>query len=88
MPTLTWTPANQRALEELQAMKLAFEAQHKDPLIAFFNINYPWEPATPAHKRMQMASKVADWMIANADTIRDLLKPFDSGVRPASAEKK
>jgi hypothetical protein len=88
MPTPTWTTADQQALEALQARKAEFEAQHKEPLIRYMVNLTSSLYLGPSKAAEDHGRRIADWMISDADTIRDLLKPFDSGVRPANAEEK
>jgi hypothetical protein len=88
MPTPTWTPADQQALEQLVSRKALHENTYRMPVYVFFRDNFPWNASTVEKDRVRMSEKVVDFMIKNADTIRDLLKPFDSGVRPAVAEEK
>lgn len=80
---LKWTQNDQRALDQLVERKAAFEQAHRVPLEGF--VRDTIQPHTGINSGC--ADSVAKWLIHNADTIRDLLLPFDSGVRgPDAAE--
>lgn len=66
----SWTKADQAALDELTARKERVMLEQREPLIEVVN-------------RMPAKSQaLVDWLIHNADAVRDALQPFDSGVRP------
>lgn len=69
--TTKWTQQDQKQLDELTARKAAVIAIYRQPLVS-------------AIEHMPEATvKAADWLITHADTIRDLLEPYDSGIRLA-----
>lgn len=72
----TWTPADDDRLAEMQARKQRVQKARMDPLAALVGEDMP-------HIRQHMANDIAEWMAQHADTLRDLLQPFDSGVRAA-----
>lgn len=69
-----WTAKDEAALAAMLERKATALKEIKDPLVAFIADNMP------RIGRLE-ADDVADWLIENVDHIRDLLEPFDSGVR-------
>lgn len=75
MKTLdTWTPRDEQLLAELIERKERVRIARINPLVEFVGDNMP-------HIRHTSADGIVEWMIENADKLRDLLGPFDSGVR-------
>lgn len=68
-----WTKEDRKQLEELQDRKTKFETSLRQPLIDFV-------VGIPANSKR---SEIADYLIAHADKLRDLLAPFDSRTNPA-----
>lgn len=75
----TWTPADEQLLAELNERKQRVDQQQRQPVVDLLSNGCP-------HVFDREAPDVANWMMANADTLRDLLQPFDSGVRPQKVE--
>jgi len=71
----TWTARDQKTLDELKQRRDDFMRENRDPLY----------DAVRCLKLVALEHEVEDLaeeLIANADKFRDLLAPFDSGVRP------
>lgn len=68
---IRWSPADQQKLNELIERKKPID----DLLARTLTID-----AGPGIAKSQR--KIRTWLIWNADAVRDVLKPFDSGVRP------
>ncbi len=78
MKTETWTRDDDRRLEEMQERKERVLKARLDPLRTLVAEDMP-------HIRSHQADDIADWLVKHADNLRDLLAPFDSGVRVAPA---
>lgn len=78
-----WTHRDEEALQDLQRRKKEFEEAAIAPLQDFLGKNWPFSE----HKKSVVyATKLSGFLIKNAETIRDLLEPYDSGERaPAAA---
>jgi hypothetical protein len=75
---VTWTRADARDFAELTLRFEQWKAQTELPVCEFVAGNWPF------HKpNVENVAVLSKWLMTNADTIRDLLAPFDSGVRPA-----
>lgn len=70
---VTWTRKDQTALDELVQRRAEFMRSSRDPLVR----------ALDQHSRLSRSECqiLGDVLIEHADTFRDLLAPFDSGVR-------
>ena len=69
----TWSRADEYLLEELTTRKERVCKARMMPLLPFVEA-MPFVP-------LSGVELVADYLANNADTLRDLLQPFDSGVR-------
>lgn len=76
-----WGREQEELLQGLLQTKARFEQQSKEPLVQHVRTKYPWV-LTQEKNRGPQSLKLAEWLIAEAGTIRDLLKPFDDGTRP------
>lgn len=72
----TWTKADELALLELQDRKERVVQARLMPLKKLVIEEMPLESDTNTYV-------VINWLIENADAVRDALEPFDSGERPA-----
>lgn len=72
--TEKWTAGDQARLDELNSRKVAWEKQARAPLEDV--IKQVFHRTTPTSVEI-----IRDRMIKNADSLRDALAPFDSGVR-------
>jgi len=70
-----WTKLDEEQLKALNARKAAFIDQHLRPL------NSSVERFFYSNQIRGDTRAIAQAFIDNADQLRDLLKPFDSGVR-------
>lgn len=69
-----WTHTNQRELERLQLAKHEFVTWARAPVAAL---------AKSMLGEVEVSvTDLTDFMINHADSLRDALAPFDSGVRP------
>jgi hypothetical protein len=85
---ITWTPQDEERLLTLTLRKAEFERTAKAPIYHYFNSNLPGSILRCGlSEREERSKELVNWLIADADTIRDLLAPFDSGERPAQASK-
>ena len=91
-PTPTWSRYDEDRLRELTQRKAVFTQRARGPLWNYVNGCLPRSIVQPGisihvegidNRIDNRIDKLVDWMIADADTIRDLLQPFDSGVRVA-----
>jgi len=85
-----WTSRDQAELDALQKRKAAFDAEVRKPLYdvaAAMNLTTNDAPgwAPPAPNPQVPHQVVVERLIAFADTLRDALEPFDSGIRYGSA---
>lgn len=69
----TWTRKDQIALDELTQRRAEFMRASRDPLIRALD-NY-------SRLSLSDCEALCDVLINRADKFRDLLEPFDSGVR-------
>lgn len=67
-----WTPRDEATLQEFTERKDRIMRENREPVVAFLRMN-----------AVSADSDFVGWLIANADAIRDVLEPFDSGDRPA-----
>lgn len=75
-PKIDWSKADEQALKELTERKAAFEEATRAPIENLVEKEFGnWDT--------DERECIRDFLIENADTIRDLLQPFDSGVRVA-----
>lgn len=85
---VTWSAGDEALLKELTDRKIEFAETYRVPLFDLIIKDFPSQGGQGVNARLVSgAVPICDWLIKNADTIRDLLLPFDSGVRPANAEK-
>jgi hypothetical protein len=84
---IKWTQQDEEHLRMLTERKAEFDGRCRAPVAQFVLDKYEWQPSSMPSSREQVSKKIATWLIDNADTIRDLLAPFDSGERPAQASK-
>lgn len=77
-PPETWTRGDEYALQELQARKQRVFAARRRPVESIVS--------AMLSVRTEDQQFTVDWLISNADIVRDALKPFDSGVRVAAGE--
>lgn len=68
-----WTARDEATFNELQQRKASIMEENSAPLIILAQD----APGCPPQKEF------VDWLIANADRVRDALEPFDSGARPS-----
>ena len=80
-----WSSADQDKLNELIARKKAFDEEMLKPIDDLLSRTLTLD-AGPGIAKSQR--KIRTWLIWNADAVRDVLKPFDSGVRVARTEDK
>ncbi len=71
-----WTQHDEELLAQMQARRERVHQATRKPLQQFIDLSMP----TVTEREAVML--VTDWMIANAKFLRDLLEPFDDGVRP------
>lgn len=76
MANETWTIADDLHLAAMQERKERVLKARLDPLRALVAEDM-------LHIRQHMADDIVDWLVENADNLRDLLQAFDSGVRVA-----
>jgi hypothetical protein len=69
----TWTKKDEEALAELKARRERFYEAARMPLLRYINSDMPTVDSVTA------CTETADWMIANAKKLRNLLEPFDRG---------
>lgn len=74
---IAWTPQDEERLRALTERKAEFHRRCREPLVLFVEGD-----CGPPVERFDSA-RFVNWLIKNADDIRDLLQPFDSGVRVA-----
>lgn len=74
---LAWTPGDEKLLQSLLEQKAEFYRAKTEPVRDLF-VNAPWLP-----QGSRTTDEIIEWAIVHADTLRDALLPFDSGVRPA-----
>lgn len=79
-PRLQWDQQDEELLQSLVERKAAFKEKYEGELSMFVDRSVPF--MTDATIKRELIS----WMAGNADAIRDLLEPFDSGVRPANVQ--
>jgi hypothetical protein len=72
----TWTPRDEEALAKLAERKERVNKARRAPLARLI---FEGMPNVHTHDM----DDVVDWFINNADRLRDMLAPFDSGVRAA-----
>lgn len=73
---LSWRRADQELLDALTEQRRAFFEEKTAPVLELVT-NAPWLPQGSGK-----TNDIVQWLIENADSLRDALKPFDSGVRP------
>lgn len=74
---LAWTPADEKLLQSLTEQKAEFYRVKTEPVRDLF-VNAPW-----LRQGSSKTDEIIEWAIAHADSLRDALLPFDSGVRPS-----
>ena len=72
----TWTPRDEEALAALAERKERVNKARRAPLVRLLVEGVP-------NVHTHDMADVVDWFIDNADRLRDMLAPFDSGVRAA-----
>lgn len=76
-PKVKWSAADEAALRELEQRRKLFNDVHMPIVVATLERALEKKPiGTPL-------STLAYALTKHADEIRDALKPFDSGIRPA-----
>lgn len=76
-PTKTaWSRQDEEALKRLQARREEFIRENRKPLETLL-CRLP----SDIYEGDFAIDNLTDWFIQNADQVRDLLQPFDSGVR-------
>jgi hypothetical protein len=71
--TEQWTANEERQFHEMSERRVRVLAKRREPVAAL---------AADLHKvDWQFPSNITEWLIANADEVRDVLAPYDSGVR-------
>ncbi len=75
--TVTWSRADEQRLQEPTERKAAFSDHYRGPIRQLILAVFP---NTFNNRPVLLEAAVKAW-IANADAIRDVLAPFDSGVR-------
>ena len=75
---IRWSPADQQKLNELIERKKAFDEEMLKPIDDLLARTLTID-AGPGIAKSQR--KIRTWLIWNADAVRDVLKPFDSGIR-------
>jgi hypothetical protein len=78
-----WSPRDQDTLNELIARKKAYDEEMLKPIDDLLARTLTLD-AGPGIAKSQR--KIRTWLIWNADAVRDVLAPFDSGVRAAPTE--
>jgi hypothetical protein len=73
---LSWNLTDQQRLDALLEQRRAFFEEKTGPVRELVE-NAFWLP-----KGSSKAHDIVEWAIENADALRDVLAPFDSGVRP------
>lgn len=68
-----WTAKDEASLQELNERKARIMEENREPL----RILAAALPTTHTND----IEDVVDWMISNAEAMRDALEPFDSGIR-------
>jgi len=71
-----WTQYDEELLAQMQARRERVHQATRKPLLAYIDL------AMPTVTEREAVVLVTDWMIQNAPHLRDLLEPFDDGVRP------
>lgn len=74
----TWSQADEAAYNEMGA--------RRDRVLAARRIGVEGVVDTFAYPEL-VKEVLVDWLIQNADAVRDALKPYDSGVRVAEKPK-
>ena len=74
---MKWTQQNEDELQRLLALKEQTLRTNRAPLLHLAQNSLPVSDV--------VRNQVVDWMIDNAEDIRDSLEPFDSGERAACA---
>lgn len=77
---IRWSPADQQQLNEPIERKKAFDEEMVKPIDDLLARTLTID-AGPGIAKSQR--KIRTWLIWNADAVRDVLKPFDSGIRAA-----
>lgn len=81
-----WSAREEAQLQELIERRRRIMEENREPVLVIVGTFRP-DPdrIDGANTLQEFHSQVADWLIANADALRDALEPFDSGVRAGSA---
>ena len=79
---IRWSPADQQKLNELIERKKTFDEEMLKPIDELLARTLTID-AGPGIAKSQR--KIRTWLIWNADAVRDVLAPFDSGVRESKA---
>lgn len=82
---MNWTREDEKLLRAMTERKAEFTKRARDPLHDFLTDNFGWPASFTQTQRVGCTMNLVDWLIEHADTIRDLLAPFDSGERPPRA---
>lgn len=90
---LVWTPADEAKLVELTERRNRAMTQNRAPLRELVDgtscpLTQLFEEAHFVEGAFETTKEeFVDWMINNADSLRDGLLPFDSGVRPGNPSR-
>lgn len=77
----TWTPADEAAFHEMTYRRACVMGLRRAAVVAVV------ETFDDSESMIGMHSSIVDWLINNADAVRDALRPYDSGVRVAEKPK-
>jgi hypothetical protein len=84
-----WTQREEDQLRELVELKARVMREKRDPIVhlvtGMFHLRAGTSDPRSTVKSVLEISDVewiVEWLVENADAIRDALAPFDSGVRP------
>lgn len=78
---LVWTNTDEMKLVELTERKARAMTQNREPLLKLAKAAQ-LQAICDGLGDGQPEEFFVDWLIANADDLRDALQPFDSGTRP------
>lgn len=70
-----WTAKDEAALAELQERRSRVMAEHKQAVRAVLQNDDPWASVPCEHPADE---SLVNWLIENAEPLRDALEPFDS----------
>lgn len=76
----TFTRRDQETLDDLLRRKAEFEAETTEPVHRLVSEKWPFKVTNDGGKNQGILTQ---WLIRNAESLRDVLKPFETWVRPA-----